>query len=150
MQTSESTATRKRNKSQSGNTAISATVAVLVTLLSTTANASTPIPLTNKQLDTISAGAVSVQIQALANGSNSVANVALQSTANTSGNYTLETAIGVGQAYTCCDGGKTSVKVSRNGASMKSGGGTVTATIKILNKGSYSFGIGAQIGLSAN
>jgi hypothetical protein len=143
-------ATRNTSKPRVKKTAISASIAVLLTVLSNGAIANSPTPLTNSQLDTVSAGAVSVQVQALANGNNSVASVTLKSTANTSGDYTLATAIGVGQAYACCNGGKTNVRVDRNGAALKNGGGTVTATIKILNRGSYSFGIGAQIGLSAN
>ncbi len=129
---------------------IASTAATLFTICSATASANKPVQLTNQQLDSVSAGAVSVQVRALSRGSNSSANVTVKSTADTDGSYTLETAIGVGQAIACCNGGKTNVEINRNGAAIKTGGGSVTSTIRILNLGSYSFGIGVQIGLSAN
>lgn len=144
------TPTPRANQVKNNRLAIASTGALIFMICSAAANANKPVQLTNKELDSVSAGRVSVQIRAQSRGSNGSASVSVASTANTDGTYTLETAIGVGQAYACCNGGKTNVEVSRNGAGIKTGGGSVTSNIRILNRGSYSFGIGVQIGLSAN
>jgi len=129
------------------------TVCTTLLLSTLAANASEPVKLSNAQLDTVSAGAVTVRIRTQATGnygSVSSSKVFVSSNANTDGNYTLESAVAAGQSYVCCNGGKTSVKVDRTGAGTKTAGGTVTSTIRILNHGSYSFGLGVQVGLSRN
>lgn len=118
-------------------------------LASSGVSAGEPVALSNQTLDGISAGAVSVSVRAKASGKRKArTKVKLSSTAHTSGDYTLETAMGSGSAYACCRGGKTSVKVSNKGKGIKSGGGSVTAKIRIPKRGTYSYGIGVQIALT--
>jgi hypothetical protein len=110
--------------------------------------AGNPIRLSDEALDRVSGGDVEVTILAQAKGKNGVADVLLSSQANSNGAFTLETAVGIGQAFACCKGGKTKVKVGRKGSGKHTGGGAVEANIKILNYGSYSFGIGLQVAIS--
>jgi len=136
-----------------GRSSLTTAAAIAMYFGSTAAFADQPVKLSDAQLDVVSAGAVSVNIKAQSrgrNGSIGSSEVIVSSTADTDGGYTLETAVAVGQSYVCCNGGKTSVKVSRDGMAIKTSGGSVTSTIRLLNYGSYSFGIGVQIGLSAN
>jgi len=142
----------KKNITSYSRSLIPAAIAALC-LGSMSVSANEPVKLSNAQLDGVSAGAVSVNIKTQSrgrNGSVGSSQVNVSSTANSNGAFTLETAIATGQSYVCCNGGKTSVKVDRSGMAIKTSGGSVTSTIRLLNYGSYSFGIGVQIGLSAN